>query len=130
MSLFSSQLTWSQQFTTANMLWKLQEMGSHALDIYNYLLAGMGRQLPLKVEKCSVFRYLFPEDVALCSRSTDKGLPIDAESCSHVCNTIGLPVFRTVCGTSHYGQPETLPAEGAHDSLQFLPGGSISLHCV
>ncbi|MED6258744.1 hypothetical protein ATANTOWER_011786, partial [Ataeniobius toweri] len=31
----------SQQFTTANMLQQLQEMGSHALDIYNYLVAGI-----------------------------------------------------------------------------------------
>uniref|UniRef100_A0A3B3YYX4 Elongation of very long chain fatty acids protein 1 n=1 Tax=Poecilia mexicana TaxID=48701 RepID=A0A3B3YYX4_9TELE len=33
------------------MLRQLQELGSHALDIYNYLLAGMGRQLILKVQK-------------------------------------------------------------------------------
>lgn len=112
------------------MLRQLQEMGSHALDIYNYLLAGIGRQLTLKVQKQFVFRYLFAENVSLCSRSTDKGLPIDEESCSHDSNTIGLPVFHTVRGTSHYGQPETLPAEGAHDTLQFLAGGSISLHCV
>uniref|UniRef100_A0A3Q2R328 Elongation of very long chain fatty acids protein 1 n=2 Tax=Fundulus heteroclitus TaxID=8078 RepID=A0A3Q2R328_FUNHE len=32
-------IPWSQQFTAANMLQQLQEMGSHALDIYDYLLS-------------------------------------------------------------------------------------------
>lgn len=37
------QIIGTQQYKMANMLQGIQEIGSHAMDIYDYLLAGLGR---------------------------------------------------------------------------------------
>lgn len=116
------------------MLQEIQEMGSHAKDIYDFLLSGLGRfsffflfSTLRKYKLVFVCLNTFPLSR---SRSTDHRLSSDAESHNHDDNTAGLPVLCTVPRTSLNGQSQTFPAQGTYDSLQLLACGLVNIHRI
>lgn len=112
------------------MLQGIQEMGSHVKDIYDFLVAGIGRCVCVGGGGVLFIHKLILHRLSSPSRSTDHRLSSDAESYSHDCNIAVLPVLCTVPRPSHNGQSQALPAQGSHDSLQLCASGFVSIHSV
>lgn len=111
------------------MLQEIREIGTHAVAIYDYLVAGLGnRWTEKKSPILSLILLAYPMFTLSSIRSKNQGLLPDAESYSHVFDIAVLLVLCTVPGPSPDGQSQALPAEGSHDSLQLLFSGPFNIH--